>query len=77
MTMVAPSVAELSVDELRTLIHEVVTEVINELLADPDEGLELREELEQRLQRSREKQQAGLQQTVPVEEVARKLGLEW
>jgi len=45
-------VNDLTVDELRALMREVVEEVVEEklgLLIDPDDGLELREEVAQSL----------------------------
>ena len=39
--MTAQTVAELTIDEFRALIRETVTEVVSELLEDPDRGLEL------------------------------------
>ena len=39
--MAAQTVAELTIDEFRALIRETVTEVVAELLDDPDGGLEL------------------------------------
>jgi hypothetical protein len=45
-------VAELTVDEFKTLIEEVVEKKLVEMMGDPDEGLELRPEFEQRLRRS-------------------------
>ncbi len=71
------NVADLTVDELRGLIREVVTETINELLADPDASLELREEFGIELQHSLEQRRAGRQETEPIEDLARELGLEW
>jgi hypothetical protein len=75
--MTAINVSDLTVDELRGLIREVVAETITDLLADPDSGLELREEFELELQRSEEIRRSGKQQTRSVEDVARELGLEW
>jgi hypothetical protein len=46
------TVAELTVDELRYIIQEVMEQKLSEMLGDPDEGLELRPEIEQRLRRS-------------------------
>ena len=43
--------ADLTVAELRTLIRETVLEVISELIEDPDEGLELREEFVEEMER--------------------------
>jgi hypothetical protein len=48
--MAAPTVAELTLAELRALIAEVVDERLVELLGGPDEGLELRREFVQLLQ---------------------------
>jgi hypothetical protein len=46
------TVADLTVDEFKSLIREVVTQTMVDLLNDPDEGLELREEIKERLERS-------------------------
>ncbi len=46
-------VNDLTVDELRTLMREVVEEVVEEqlgLLKDPDEGLELRDDVAESLE---------------------------
>lgn len=74
--MAYSNVADLTVDELKSLIREVVTQTILEILGDPDEGLELQEEVKERLRRSLAATQTGAK-LVPVEEVAAKLGLEW
>lgn len=44
---------------------------------DPDEGLELRPEVAERLERSVAEYESGKVKSIPVEEVARKLGLKW
>ena len=74
--MAVSSVAELTVDELKNLIREVVTQTIIELLGDPDAGLELRDEFKAMLQRSLETVRTG-GTTTPAQEVAHRLGLEW
>jgi hypothetical protein len=74
--MAYSSVADLTVDELRNLIKEVVTQTILEIFGDPDEGLELRDEIQERLRRSLAVTPAG-GETRPAQEVAAKLGLEW
>ena len=74
--MAYTKVADLSVDELRSLIREVVTETFAELLYDPDEGLELREEIKSRLAESVTAVASGVK-TRSAAEVAAKLGLEW
>ncbi|HID86282.1 MAG TPA: hypothetical protein EYP55_02760 [Anaerolineae bacterium] len=43
-------VAELTLDELKQLIEATVEWKLSEMLGDPDEGLELREEIKTRLQ---------------------------
>jgi hypothetical protein len=42
-------VADLTVEELRTLIKTTLHEELHDLLADPDTGLELSQEIEARL----------------------------
>ena len=44
---------------------------------DPDEGLELRPEVAERLERSVAEVEAGTAELIPLEEVARQLGLKW
>jgi hypothetical protein len=46
------------------------------MLGDPDDGLELREDIKSRLERSLIHKQAG-EKTISAQEVATKLGLEW
>jgi hypothetical protein len=72
----AMRVADMSVDELKTLIQETVTQTITELLRDPDEGLELREDFKSVLQFSLETVRSG-GKTIAAEDVAAKLGLSW
>ncbi|MCB0191494.1 MAG: hypothetical protein KDJ65_06075 [Anaerolineae bacterium] len=67
------NVADLTVDEFKNLIKEVVTQTLLELLGDPDEGLDLREEIKERLHRSL----ATNGETRSAQEVAAKLGLDW
>ncbi len=65
-------VADWTVDELRELLHDVVEEILEEklgMLIDPDEGLELRPEVEASLQTYLEGDRRG--------DVFKALGLEW
>jgi hypothetical protein len=66
-------VRDLGVDEFKALIYEAVEEKLEELLGDPDQGLELEEKLKARLKRSLTTESKD----VPVEKVARDLGLDW
>jgi len=45
-------VTELTTDELKKLIKEAVDEKLREIFFDPDDGLELRDEVKQRLKAS-------------------------
>ena len=47
-------VAEMTVQELESLIQSAVREVLQEILRDPDAGLELRSEFETRLLEAQE-----------------------
>lgn len=69
-------VTDLSSEELKALIQEAVEEVLLELLGDPDQGLELREDVKKRLKRSLERVQQG-EQGIPAEEVAKRTRLTW
>lgn len=66
-------VRDLGVDEFKALVHEAVEEKFEELLGDPDQGLQLRQKVRQRLERALSTKAPG----VPVEKVAKDLGLEW
>jgi hypothetical protein len=73
--MTQTKVTDLTVDELKGLIREVATQTISEILRDPDEGLELREEAADQLGRSLAAMKAGTRGAT-LQEVAAKLGLE-
>jgi hypothetical protein len=74
--MAYSSVADLTIDEFKDLIKEVVTQTILEIFGDPDDGLELRDEIQERLRRSLAATPVG-GETRPAQEVVAKLGLEW
>lgn len=74
--MIRSSVADLTVDEFKSLLREVVAQTILEALADPDEGLQLREDIKAQLQRSLAMVQAG-GETIPAQQVAARPGLDW
>ncbi|MBC7223802.1 MAG: hypothetical protein H5T59_05955 [Anaerolineae bacterium] len=74
--MAPERVTDLTVDEFKALVREVVMETLCELLGDPDEGLELREDFAEELRRSLAAVEAG-GETIPAREVAERLGLTW
>jgi len=74
--MADSTVAELTVDQFTDLLRQVVIQTLTEVLGDPDEGLELRSDMQARIQRSLAAMQAGTP-TIPAQEVAAQLGLTW
>ena len=62
-------VKELTVEQFKDLIHEPIEEKLEELIGDPDVGLELREEIKERLRSSLAARQRG-EKGIPIEEVA-------
>jgi hypothetical protein len=70
------SVVELTVDEFRAVIEDSIEQKLLELLGDPDEGLELQEQVKVRLRRTLKAQQDG-DRGIPAADVAAELGLEW
>ncbi len=70
------TVKDLTVEELKAVIGEVVEEKLRELLTDPDAGLTLRPEVQERLLKDlREPRREG--ENTPASELARRRGLEW
>ena len=69
------SVAQMSRDELREMIEVTLEQKLLELLGDPDEGLEIRESVRERLLRQQKSVAAG-ERGEPFEDVVRRLGLE-
>jgi len=70
------TVKDLSIEELKAVIGEVVEEKLRELLTDPDAGLALRPEVQERLLRDlQEPQREG--ENIPAADLARRRGLEW
>lgn len=69
-------VSDLSVDELRVLIQEVVRQTLKDIFRDPDEGLELREDFKSEMQASLNRSQAD-GNLLSADSVASQLGLEW
>ena len=73
--MLDTRVSDLTVAEFKALVREVVEETLVEILADPDEGLELTDEIKSALRHSLKsvKENAAVYNA---EDVARRLGLE-
>lgn len=74
--MTRSNVADLTTSELRKMVREVVIQTLSEILSDPDEGLELRDEFRVKLRRSLKAFQSG-KKNIPARKVADKLGLTW
>jgi hypothetical protein len=60
-------VKELTVEEFKSLIQEAIEEKLEEIIGDPDLGLELREEIKERLRSSLAAMQGG-EKGIPIEE---------
>lgn len=71
--MTTSTVAELTVDEFKELVHEVVIQSLTELLGDPDEGMVLREDLAEELRQSIKEVEAG-GDTIALSDVLKNLG---
>ena len=69
-------VKELSVEQLKALIQEAVEEKLQEILGDPDQGLEVKGEVKERLKRSLAAVEHGAE-GIPIGQVAKEIGLEW
>jgi len=69
-------VKELTVEQFKDLVQEAIEEKLEEIIGDPDLGLEVREEIKERLRNSLAARQRG-EKGIPIEEVARRAGLDW
>ena len=68
-------VKELTVEQFKDLVQEAIEEKLDEIIGDPDLGLELREDIKERLRNSLAARQRG-EKGIPIEEVARRVGLD-
>ncbi len=64
-------VAELSLEDLRNVIGDVVDERLREFFVDPDVGMELREDIEERLMAS-----LASKERISLAEVKSRMGIE-
>lgn len=62
-------VDELSREDLRAIVQEAVEEALLDLLGDPDAGVELREDVRDRLEASLERVRRG-ERGIPLDDVA-------
>jgi signal recognition particle GTPase len=69
-------VKELTVEQFKDLVQEAIEEKLEEIIGDPDLGLELKEEVKERLRSSLAARQRG-EKGIPMDEVARRAGLNW
>jgi hypothetical protein len=70
----AASVGQLSTDELREIIGSVVEQKLKEILGDPDEGLAIRADVQNRLMRQK-KAVANGERGEELKEVAKRLSI--
>ncbi len=69
-------VKDLTVEELKCLIQETVTETLETMLSEPHRDKQLKPEVVEELIESLQRTQDG-ERGIPAEEVAKKLGLNW
>ena len=74
MPATTETVGAMTVAELRALVEDIVREQLIDLLGDPDEGLELRPEVRERLLAQQERVRQG-ERGIPLEEVVSRLDL--
>ena len=71
--MADSAVADLTVTEFKELVREAVSQSLTELLADPDEGMVLRDDFAEALRNSLREVQAG-GRTMSLSEVLKDVG---
>jgi hypothetical protein len=67
-------VKDMTVEQLRDLIRHTVEQCLEEYLGDPDAGLEVKEEVKQKLLDSMKRKEAG-ESSIEPGEVYQKLGI--
>ena len=75
-TVTPSKVADLTIDEFRNLVRAVVIQTLSEMLDNPDEELELRDDFNEELLGSLAAIETG-SKTTSTQKVAEKLGLTW
>ena len=66
-------VADLTVEELKIIIDDIIDEKFLEWFGDPDEGLELKPEVIRGLRESMRRIRAGKEKLIPMEEVLKNI----
>jgi hypothetical protein len=74
--MAQTTVADLTIDEFKKIIDDSIEKKLLELFADPDEGLELREDFVAELKKSLKITKGGAN-TKSAKEVAASFGIDW
>ncbi|AFZ43481.1 hypothetical protein PCC7418_1282 [Halothece sp. PCC 7418] len=69
-------VKDLTVEEFKELIREVIDDVLEEVSVDSDEGKLIRPEIQQELQKRQHSRQTGESKLVSSQEVMKELGIE-
>jgi len=64
-------VKELTVEQFKDLVQEAIEEKLEEIIGDPDLGLEVTEEIKERLRNSLAARQRA-EKGIPIEEVAKR-----
>jgi len=73
--MISTHVSDLTVDELKALVREIVEQTLADFLTDPDKGLVLRQSMKTALELSMKSVREG-EALYSADEVAKELGLE-
>ena len=71
--MANSTIADLTVTEFKELVHEAVSQSLIELLADPDEGMVLKDDFAEALRHSLREVQAG-GRTIGLSDVLKNVG---
>jgi hypothetical protein len=75
-TLLTQPISNLTVQDLKTIIEEIIERKLSEYSYDLDAGLELRPEVAQELERSMRETSKGIRGT-DATEVSKRLGLSW
>lgn len=68
-------IKDMTTEQLKSLIHNTVDEILDEYFGDPDEGNEVKESFKQSLLAVRRKRLEG-RPTIPATEVYKRYGME-